>query len=63
MSSEELKCGVKRKHVTLTLTNKLKVTEELENGVMSYLYFRAVFCSALDYCLIKWPFTPASLDC
>jgi hypothetical protein len=33
MDSEELKSGIKGKHVTLTINNKLKVIEQLENGV------------------------------
>jgi transposase len=33
MGSEELRSGIKRKHVTLTISNKLKVIEKLENGV------------------------------
>jgi transposase len=33
MGSEELRRGIKRKHVTLTISNKLKVIEKLENGV------------------------------
>jgi hypothetical protein len=33
MDSEELKSGIKRKHVTLTINNKFKVIEQLENGV------------------------------
>jgi hypothetical protein len=33
MGSEELRTGMKRKHVTLTISNKLKVIEKLENGV------------------------------
>lgn len=59
MGSEELKSGVKRKHVTLTVTNKLKVIEELENGILSCLSFRAMFCCALDYCLIRMAFPPS----
>lgn len=33
MDSKELRSGIKRKHVTLTIINKLKVIEQLENGV------------------------------
>jgi hypothetical protein len=33
VGSEELRSGIKRKHVTLTISNKLKVIEKLENGV------------------------------
>lgn len=33
MDSKELKIGIKRKHVTLTINNKLRVIEQLENGV------------------------------
>jgi hypothetical protein len=33
MGSKELKSGTTREHVTLTVTNKLKVIEQFENGV------------------------------
>jgi hypothetical protein len=33
MGSIEFKSGIKREHVTLTVINKLKVMEQLENGV------------------------------
>jgi hypothetical protein len=33
MGSEELKSGIKRKQVALTVIHKLKVIEQLENGV------------------------------
>jgi hypothetical protein len=33
MCSKELKSGIRRKHITLTIVNKLRVIEELESGV------------------------------
>jgi hypothetical protein len=33
MGSKEWRSGIKRKHVTLTIIKKLKVIEQLENGV------------------------------
>jgi YbbR domain-containing protein len=33
MGSKGLKSGIKRKHVTLTIINKLKVIEQLENDI------------------------------
>jgi hypothetical protein len=50
MGFKELKSGIKRKHITLTIINKLKVIEQLEKGVLSFLLFTAMFCFAnLDY--------------
>jgi hypothetical protein len=33
MGSKELSSGIKRKHVALTINDKLKVIEQLESGV------------------------------
>jgi isocitrate dehydrogenase len=38
MGSQELKNGMKRKRVTLTVINKLKVMKEIENCVKSFFY-------------------------
>jgi hypothetical protein len=54
MCSKELRSGVKRNHIILIIINKLKVAEQLENGVLSFLPFRAMFCFAyLDYHLTQ----------
>jgi FixJ family two-component response regulator len=34
MGSKELRSGIKGRHVTLTTINKLKVIEQLVNGVL-----------------------------
>jgi hypothetical protein len=47
MGSNGLKIRIERKHVTLTVMDKVRVTEQLENSVISFVSFRVVFFSLI----------------
>jgi len=44
MGSKELKSGIKIKLVILTSINKLKMVEQLDSCVLSFLSFRTICC-------------------